>query len=500
MGIGRVSSKGQKDGTSPETQEEEIRNYCKLHNLQLMEFVPLVESAKDSDMRKDYSKARAKAMRKRWTNLIFFSQDREARNLTDHEKNIKAVKEGKIVLHYAKENRVLHQNSSDSDFTMGSFQAVFHKQLSQTISSKVKTSYETKVKNGNYPMSRPPLGYMQKLERDDRGNPIKGTAKLVPDSNRRRVLQVQREFQLRSEGLTLQGIRKQVIREGLLCSSKARNYHTSSIERRLKNPTYRGDIPYKGKVYPGKHELIIPKHILSEVDRSFGLKSKYKRTVRSGQGQFASGWLKCSCGCHMMYSKIQKNLKSTGEPKQYELYHCTNGKKIHPNLKGMYFPEEHIKKQFSEIVGTLSLPNELLEILVERLNKDPKSDLKAYKRKVETWRDDLLALKAKEDQIYDDLQDGILDREGYQRQIERVRRQYNDTTHCIAEAESNEHTQEVDTAESIQDLLQRAQTLWTTRSPSEQREFLDKILRNPTMDGADLKFDMKEPFIDDSNG
>ncbi len=87
MAFLRVSSHKQKDGTSHETQENRITEYCATLNLKIVETVRLVESAKDSKRRREYNAAIQRAIKNGIRHLIFFIYDRESRNLTDNEVN-----------------------------------------------------------------------------------------------------------------------------------------------------------------------------------------------------------------------------------------------------------------------------------------------------------------------------------------------------------------------------------------------------------------------------
>src|SRR5690606_14405651 len=88
-----------------------------------------------------------------------------------------------------------------------------------------------------------------------------------------RVKQVQREFELRAEGLTLRDIRRQVIAEGFIPADKVASYYISGIEARLKNRFYAGYFRYQAVEYKGKHELIIPPKLFAKVQKTFGRKN-----------------------------------------------------------------------------------------------------------------------------------------------------------------------------------------------------------------------------------
>ena len=52
----------------------------------------------------------------------------------------------------------------------------------------------------------------------------------------------------------------------------------------------------------------------------------------------------------------------------------------------------------------------------------------------------------------------------------------------------------METAQSILELAKDAKTLWVSRAPMERRMFLDKVLSNPVLNGANIEFTLRKPF------
>jgi DNA invertase Pin-like site-specific DNA recombinase len=81
VAIVRKSSKEQ-SSISHETQENEIRNYCERHGIQLKDenIFRIVESAKNSDERKKYGAAINSALARDIRPILFYMYDRESRS------------------------------------------------------------------------------------------------------------------------------------------------------------------------------------------------------------------------------------------------------------------------------------------------------------------------------------------------------------------------------------------------------------------------------------
>ena len=85
----RVSSKRQQDNTSHQIQRHECEDYCYKKGLHLVKTFEVVESAKDSESRKQFKEAIAYAKSNGIKHVLYYMFDRETRNLTDNESNEK---------------------------------------------------------------------------------------------------------------------------------------------------------------------------------------------------------------------------------------------------------------------------------------------------------------------------------------------------------------------------------------------------------------------------
>ncbi len=223
IAILRVSSKRQEGNHSHDLQEQKIQDYCRENSLELVEARRIVESAKRSDERKKYSNTISYALKNKIPNILFYMNDREARNLTDNEKNEQLVMDGKIVIHYVHDKKVLEKSSPSSDFLMRDFSALQNKQFSRILSEKVKDVMGKKAQDGWYPGNHPPLGYVNQKLRDEAGKELKRGTIIVPDSDPKILIWIRREFELRSQGFTLVQVREKILQEGLVDPAKSKN-------------------------------------------------------------------------------------------------------------------------------------------------------------------------------------------------------------------------------------------------------------------------------------
>lgn len=491
----RVSSSGQEGNNSHTYQTEDGLRYANRNQLNLVETIQIVESAKQSNLRTEYHAAIRKALKQGIQHILFYKIDREARNLTDSESNEKLVREGKVVIHYVAEGRILHKNSPDSDFLMRDFQAVQDKHYSRDLSSKITRAQLAKAESGWSPVCQPPMGYINEKLKTEKGFERRRGSIIVPDNNKFNVKLVQREFELRaSNSMPYEIIRKTIISEGLIPIDQIGKYNTSSIERRLKNPFYDGRFIWDGVEYAGKHERIIPAEIFGKVQETFGLRNPYGK--KAG-GVFQNGWIKCAdpaCGCHVIFDPRKKHIKATGEEKTYRHYRCTNGKKVHVTTKGMRVTEEQLIDQFSQAIEEIDILPDFANELLAALNESKEKARRAIKQDISNFSMALKTLEGAEDDLYKDLRRGILDEEGYHRQIASVRSERTRFTNLLEKAQLHINDITGETFKSILQLATDVKSLWKNQSDEERAGLLNKLLSNQVLDGATVRYQLILPL------
>ena len=491
IAILRVSSKNQEGNASHPLQESEIREYCESQDLNLEMVFKIVESAKESDDRKKYRGAIDYALKSKIQNVLFYMSDRETRNLTDNESNEKYVRQGKLVLHYVRDRKIIHRGSSESDFMMRDFQALQNKQFSRVLSAKMNDVMEAKAKDGWFPSNHPPLGYIHQRLKDDRGRELKRGTTLVPDPDRSTIQQVTREFELRAAGYSYEQIRNQVLADGLVAPHRGKAYYVSTVEKRLKNKFYRGYFDWAGKEYRGKHDLIIPVEILKKVDSSFG--KRY--SITKSRGVFGGGFIRCAdpaCHCQITYDPKTKTSKS-GETRTFRYYRCSNGKRVH--LKLLHLSEEKIWGQFSTVLDSISINEDFATAVAATLN-EAKAKVEAKMRaETSAFRDGIERSNELEDAAYVDFRQGILDAQGYERQVGKVRAERDRFTYLLENAQVVITKAGMETAKTIIELANTAKSLWKDATEEERMQIIKRLLSNPVLDGPTVRYEIKKPLL-----
>lgn len=487
----RVSSRRQKDNTSHDIQEREVKEYCQHHELKLVKTYRIIESAKNSDERRQYNQALSDALTNGVRHILFYMFDRESRNLTDNEKNENLVKNDKIVIHYVRDSKVIYKGSPDSDFFMRDIQAATNKQFIRNLSAKVQDAMRTKAELGWFPSNHVPLGYIHQKLRDENGKELKRGTTIVIDPDKNNVRQVQREFDLRSQGLSYQAIKEQILKEGFMPRCGAKNYSRTTIEKRLKNKFYSGKFDWQGIEYQGKHPLIIDRDTLRMVQGSFstrGWNPKYKK------GPF-SDFLSCAteeCGRRVIYDPKKKKIKSTGEVKVFHYYRCSNSRGVHETMRGMNVSEDKLWEQFEAPVNEVSITRDFGEQVMVELEKIHHKAKEARRAEMKEFKIGLQELEDQEDRLYDDLTNGVLDSDGYRRQIDRVRLKRRDYTELLEQAQEEIDDEFLKVSRDLVELCIGAKSQWNSENVEDRIKLLKRICSNQVLDGVRVRYSVRK--------
>lgn len=492
VAVVRVSSHRQSDDASfRENQEKEIKLYCDYHGLNLVEVFHFIESAKDSEKRKKSMEAESWADKNKIRHRVFYMSDREARNMTDIERSEKRILKDEIVIHHALDRKIYWKNTPAADFFMREMQGANNKHFVRMIRTKVNFAQKSKAESGWFPGNKPTLGYMTQALIGSDGRELKRGKIVVPDSDIRKVRQVQREFELRgNEKMTLEQIAEQLAAEGFIGFSEVKGY-VSTLDRRLRNKFYGGTFnwPKDGPEYKGNHELIIKPGLFKLVQQTFNKGGLYQKK----RGVFSGGWLKCAhqgCGCFVTYDPKKKKTKNGLRVHKY--YRCSNGKKVHMRLQNI--SEGKIFDQLGGALDALQITDEFAKDLTEAINVVKNKMLDRLRAEMNGFKNGLKDLDNEEDVVFKSLSIGQIDQELFDRQIKRIRFKRNEFTDRLESANERITNNGLETVQSTIELAKSAKSLWSGRTDIEKRELLEKLLSNPVLDGVNVRYDLKKPF------
>lgn len=486
--INRISSMQQTDGYSLDAQEQHGKAYAKEQKFTVLEVWTFQETASKPEQRHKFQEVLSyidayndKNPKKKLV-VVVEKPDRLYRNHQDKEWCQQKYLSGQVEFHFYKDRRIFNEESSPTDLFFDDIMTSLNKYAAKNIGRESTKGMKQKAESGWFPQQAP-FGY-KNVGIEEGSKKIKI---IVPNLEESPLLR--HIFELRASGKSFEEIRQNVLKSPLLPRHRLGKFrHKSSIESIIKNLFYTGQFEWRGKVYNGKHEVIVPSTILEAA-----IKAGQKPTSRFNQRLGTlSNWLKCECGCKVTFDPKTKKMKTTGEMVTYNYYRCSNGKKIHSSYP--YLSEDKIFAQLGNAVDEIAITEQRAKDISDALNKTHLKAQAAVTREVDTFSAALKQLEGSEDEVYADLRKGILDESAYKRQLEHIRSERARFTQLLKQAQLGINDAYLVTAKKILELAQNAKTLWLTRSREEQRDFLNEILSNRVFDYPSVRYEMKKPF------
>lgn len=483
--INRISSANQADGYSLAAQEKYGKAYAAEKSFNVLESYSFQETASKSAKRKIFNQILNKIYQyegKEALNVVAEKVDRLIRNSQDGAEILDLCKQGKIIVHLYKENRILGKDSTPQDFFIYNIMTAVGTLQADMIGAEAIKGMREKCEQGWFPQQAP-FGYMNVEEVID-GKKMKIIKPHPQESEIVKLI-----FTMRTQGKSFEEIRQLILNNPLLPENRLSKFkHKSSVEWIIKSPFYIGRFHWRGQWYDGKHELFIDKETFEKAQK---MSQQPTSRINQKKGTFTN-WLMCECGCKVTYDPKIKKIKSTGETKIYHYYRCSNGKKRHE--KYPYLSEEKIFSFFEEAIDRITITGELAENISKALNKSHQQACDARKRDIETYEAHLKKFEEKECEAYADYKDGILPKEVYMRHLSNIANQRENITNLMAKAQRQIDDAYLTTAEEILELAQNAKLYWSAVSKEEKRSYLEKILSNRVFDYPSVRYTLKKPF------
>lgn len=316
--------------------------------------------------------------------------------------------------------------------------------LRQGNASQALSVQRTQVgKRGGLP-GKPPAGY--------KNNPDKESdIKIVVDEDEREYINL--IFSLRAKKHSCQGIVDEIRRLDKFPIKRFASFRKSTVEKLLKNPFYMGSFVFCDELYPGKHEIIIPKSVY---DKAQGvMKATTRKTVKKHKGLFSDLFVCSDCGC-----KITYHPKKKPSGLEYHLYVCANGKKAHETLRGRYWKEEDIQKEFENVLDRITLTEQLATLISDRLNERHDQLKQQLLKQKSQYKRNLNVLEKEEDKACDLLLKEVIDDLTYKKQMKKIREKRAELNDQILQIHKLHSDYYLTTAQDILELAKNAKSLW----------------------------------------
>lgn len=379
-------------------------------------------------------------------------------------------KQGKVELHFLRENLVIQRNSNSSEMQRWHLGVFVANSYVLQISDNVKRSIDHKLKNGEWP-AKAPYGYLNIAE--------DGKKTVVPDHNLAAKIVVKIFEWYASEAYSMDEIRVKVKNEFGLTTSKG------VIDFILKNPFYYGEMLYKGKIYPHKYPPIISRQLFDKVQDV--KKGFHKKPFKySGLPYLYRGMLRCKTDGFAI--SPEKKTKKSG--KEYIYYHCTEYNGTHG---AAWIREEEITKQFSEIIRRISVPTPIVEQISEVLKTSHEGKVEYHNSLLDGLQTEYKRFQSRLDKMYEHFLDGQLTEEEYALKRKEYCSKRDEIQKKIVSLEKADENYVV-TATYLLKLANKAAELFESSEPEIKKQLLKVVLQNCELNDATLVPTYRSPF------
>lgn len=402
--------------------------------------------------------------------IIAYRVDRVTRNYRDAVLIDDLRMEHQKEIHFVYDRLVINNKTTGRDITDWDTKVYLGKQVLNTLKDYAVTSAQGKLTRGEWP-SKAPYGYINRKNSD-------GHSWIYIDEEKGPIVKKVCELYA-TNSYSMQQVRQEVNK------MFGKKIVVSRVESILNDPFYCGTMLWDGQEYPHRYDRIISEELHDKIT-SIRL-GRFKKPFKFAGLPFAyRGLVRCSdCGCILT---PEKKTKKSG--KQYVYYHCTQYKGKH---KAEWLSEDALTQQFTEILGTVTLPQEALDDIVATLkdsHRDKKYFIEDLKRQYNT---DYMKLENRIEKMYEDSLDGRITIDLFEKKRDQYREEQKE---ILAKAKNLQVADEEYylTSQYLLQIASRAKELFESSEPNEKKQILQLTLQNLTLEGKKVRYEWKKPF------
>ncbi len=402
--------------------------------------------------------------------LIVETIDRLQRSFKESVSMDDFRKEGRLEIHFIRENLVINKNSNSSELTRWDIGVLFARNFVLQIGDNVKRTIEHKIKKGEYP-SRAPYGYSNITNED-------GKKWIAPDPLASKVV-VKIYDWYGCESFSMEDIRIKLKSEFGLELSKGK------IDFILKTPFYYGEMLFKEKLHPHKYQSIISRQLWDKV-QSVKAGFHKKPFKFGGLPYLYRGLLRCAHDGHAFTP--EKKRKKSG--REYVYYHCTEYSGSH---KTAWIREEDITKQFQDIVSSIHIPSDVVEEISSSLRESHEGKKEYYTEVYEGLQAEYKRYEARLEKMYEHLLDSQISEEEYQKYRKQYRAKQEGIQSKLGNLQNADENYYV-TATYILKLANKAADIFESSEPLVKRQIMKLLLQNCEVKDTTLIPTIRSPF------
>jgi len=465
--LARVSDPKQ---DSNEAQVGRLEYYIQMKQFSPIETYQIEESSIKSDRKKFAEIIEKIKQSKEPIALVADTIDRVQRSFRESVILDDLRKEGKVEIHFYRENLIIHKNSNSADLLRWDMGVIFARSYILQLSDNVKRKRDFMLNNGILP-GMAPYGYKNVTLADGKAKDV-----VIDEFESKIVVKMYEWYSTGAFSIRL--IREKLKKDFNL------DFSNGFIDTILKNPFYFGQMKSNDKLYPHKYQAIITKELYDKVqDIKAGYNKKHFKFA--GLPYVYRGLIRCAvCGCMITPEKAKD---------KYVYYHCTNYHRKHKRSDVEWLREEEITEQFAKLFQRIQIPQDVLEELTESLKSvhQGKSEFREQHYNQLTKEKDMYAKRL--ENMYLDKLDGRITTDEYDKLYKEFRAKIEEVDSKLIGLQKAEDDYYL-TATYLLQLANKAYDLFISSEIEQKRQLLKLTLQNPTLDGRLVRYIVQKPF------
>jgi DNA invertase Pin-like site-specific DNA recombinase len=458
-----------------------VSDYVKFKGLTVWKTIEIEESSTKGDREKFQEVIKMIQESKECIALVVDTVDRLQRSFKESVQLDEMRKEGKLEIHFYRENLIVHKDSNSSDLLRWDMAVMFARSYVLQLSDNVKRKLIQMRNNGEF-TGQPPIGYKSIYNAEGKRIDV------IPDPDKAPFIQKMFELYAKRSFSTLT-LGAEMARQGLTTDSGKR-LANSMVDKILNDTAYYGLVYSRTKDISWNHKYkpLITKELFDkcqEVRDSWN-----KKPFKYASKPFIfRGLVRCKkCGCAMS-PEIAKG--------KFIYYSCTNARKDLCDEK-VYVPESAFLKPVYEVLRAFeSIPQSKIDKIVQELKKSNEDKNLYHKESVKALRQEYDKIQTKLSRLMDVLLDASITKDEYDKKLKELKEKQHDI-----DIQLQEHTQADEnyyiTAGTVLNLAKGALDLFESFGKSskvdKQRDLLNFLLQNCVADGKKLEFSLRSPF------
>jgi site-specific DNA recombinase len=378
--------------------------------------------------------------------IISFRVDRVTRNFRDAVLFDNLRSDYGKELHFVYDHLVLNKKSAGREIQDWDTKVYLAKQVINRLREDAINTAAAKLGNGEWP-GKAPFGYRNVVI------PGSGNKKWVePDEFESMVVKTIYEW-YGTGAYSMDAVRDQLRKQYDITMDKGK------LDDILKNPFYYGEMAYDGGIYPHRYKTLISK---DQFEKVLAVKLGYhkKHYKFAGLPYIYRGII----GCHHCGLAVTPEVH-----KSHAYYHCTQYKGKHG---AKWLREENITEQFKSLFSTIKLPDQVLTDLVQTLKESHRDKVHNFELILSEMQTEYTGLEKRIEKMYEDKLDGRITQDLYDKKCKEYRGRQKE----------------------LLQLASLAGELFESSEADEKRELLKFTLLNCTLDGKNLRYDLKKPL------